>query len=79
MNTADTGQTLGQSAYGYDGDGRRVKKLTGTGSSETVFVYDAAGRMIAEYASAPAQQNGTQYLTQDNLGTPRVIAALRAS
>jgi hypothetical protein len=33
---------------GYDGDGRRVVKTVGSGPS-TVFVYDAAGQLAAEY------------------------------
>lgn len=73
MTSADTGQPMGASAYSYDGDGRRVKKVTGSGSAVTVFVYDVQGRIVAEYASAPPQQNGTQYLTSDHLGTPRVV------
>jgi RHS repeat-associated protein len=73
MTSADTGQPLGAAAYSYDGDGRRVKKVTVSGSAATVFVYDIQGRIVAEYASGPQQQNGTQYLTSDHLGTPRVI------
>lgn len=38
-------------SYGYDGDGRRVKKVTG--GVTTVFVYNVAGQLIAEYASDP--------------------------
>jgi RHS repeat-associated protein len=73
MTNADNGQALGQSSYAYDGEGKRVKKVTASGSSATVFVYDAGGKLVAEYASAPPQANGTQYLTADNLGTPRVV------
>lgn len=41
----------------------------------TVFVYDAAGQRVAEYnTQAPANsQPITSYLTEDALGTPRVI------
>ena len=73
MATADTGQPLGSSAYSYDGDGKRVKKVVGAGSGTTVFVYDAAGKLVAEYSNAAQQTNGTQYLTSDTLGSPRVI------
>jgi hypothetical protein len=38
--------------YVYDGDGQRVEKLGYGGSPATVFVYDALGRMAAEYATA---------------------------
>lgn len=62
-----------QNFYSYDGDGRRVKSITGSGGKTTVFVYDAAEQLVAEYASSTAQPNGTQYLTADNLGTPRVV------
>jgi RHS repeat-associated protein len=64
--------TVGQ--YWYEGDGKRVKKyVPGTGET-TVFVYDAAGKEIAEYSSivpnsADAKVN---YVTTDDLGTPRI-------
>jgi RHS repeat-associated protein len=73
MVTADTGQPLGNAAYSYDGDGKRVKKVVGGGASTTVFVYDAAGKLVAEYSNAAQQANGTQYLTSDTLGSPRVV------
>jgi RHS repeat-associated protein len=63
----------GGASYFYDGDGRRVKKVTQAGT--TLFAYDAMGKLIAEY-SAEAQQspNGrTQYLTADTLGSTRVV------
>jgi hypothetical protein len=47
--------------------------------TEPVFVYGASERMIAEYASAPPTSNGTQYLTEDALGTPRVFTDLAMS
>ena len=65
---AGGGQTAAQ--YFYDGEGRRVKKIAG--NDTTVFVYDALGQMVAEYESNPPAQSGTTYLTDDNLGTPRV-------
>lgn len=61
--------TAGQ--YAYDGDGRRVKKIDSTGT--TVFVYDAGGKMIAEYTSGNPSSNGTSYLTSDTLGSMRVV------
>lgn len=57
--------------YSYDGDGRRVKKVAGSGT--TVFVYNASGQMIAEYTSTTPQSNGTSYLTSDHLGSTRVV------
>jgi RHS repeat-associated protein len=59
--------------YAYDGDGRRVMKMTG--GVTTVFVYDAAGNLAAEYASGtqPAQQ--TLYVTTDHLGSTRLVTS----
>lgn len=57
--------------YGYDGDGRRVQKILGT--QVTVFVYDAAGRMVAEYRGDQPQTTGTSYVTQDALGSTRIV------
>src|SRR5688572_8160896 len=54
----------------YDGEGRRVKK---TGTSETVvFVYNPMGALGAEYRGAGGGQ-GTQYVTQDVLGSTRLV------
>ncbi|MGI8544190.1 MAG: hypothetical protein ACR2MD_12050, partial [Aridibacter sp.] len=39
--------------YFYDGDGKRVKKVTA--SEEIVFVYDAGGKLVAEYSSQTPQ------------------------
>jgi RHS repeat-associated protein len=65
-------QPLG--TYVYDGDGKRIKKL---GSTEnTLFVYDAFGSLVAEYAITPPPSNPTpnvNYLTTDTLGSPRII------
>jgi RHS repeat-associated protein len=69
-NTSNN-QIIGE--YFYDGDGARIKKVVG--GVTTVFVYDAAGDLAAEYSSqAPPQQTSTtSYLTYDHLGSPRVI------
>jgi RHS repeat-associated protein len=59
--------------YFYDGDGRRVKKQVG--NEITLFVYDAAGALVAEYTiNAPASTTPPQtiYLTADTLGSPRI-------
>ena len=60
--------------YHYDGDGRRVKKVAG--SEVTIFVYDASGKLVAEYATtiAPVETAQVSYLTQDHLGSPRVVS-----
>lgn len=66
---ANTGGTIGQ--YFYDGDSKRVKKITNT--EIVIFVYDASGRIVAEYSTQLSQTPQTQYLTSDYLGTPRII------
>ena len=56
--------------YFYDGDGKRIKKIA---DHETiVFVYDAAGKLIAEYANQVSQTPKVSYLTTDHLGSPRI-------
>ncbi len=61
--------------YKYDGDGRRVKKISST--ETTVFVYDGGGTLVAEYTALtgndPAPTPQVSYLTQDHLGSPRVV------
>jgi RHS repeat-associated protein len=64
--------------YWYDGDGKRVKKwayFPNTNETEiTIFVYDAAGKQIAEYSTnvAAIEQAEVAYLTNDHLGSPRI-------
>jgi RHS repeat-associated protein len=59
--------------YSYDGGGQRVKKAVG--NETTIFVYDASGKMVAEYTiNAPANTNPQiSYLTSDMLGSPRIL------
>lgn len=57
--------------YYYDGEGKRVKKVTNT--ETTVFVYDGAGVLAAEYSTQTPTNPNTSYLTTDHLGSPRVI------
>jgi YD repeat-containing protein len=60
--------------YHYDGEGRRVKKVTNEGT--TVYVYDASGSLAAEYTdyTPPNQPDCTTcYLTADHLGSTRVV------
>lgn len=63
--------TIGE--YFYDGDGKRVKKVIPNGET-TIFVYDAFGKMVAEYSTVVASQQNAKvsYLTSDNLGSPRI-------
>lgn len=62
--------TIGE--YFYDGDGKRVKKIAD--GQTTIFIYDASGKMVAEYSTNPAQTGTARvsYLTQDHLGSPRI-------
>ncbi len=62
------GVTIGR--YYYDGEGKRVKKVTN--QETTVFVY-SSGKLIAEYSTQMSQTPQTKYLTEDHLGTPRII------
>lgn len=48
-----------------------MKKLTN--SETTIFVYDAFGKSIAEYANQAPQNPQVAYLTADHLGSPRII------
>ncbi len=57
--------------YFYDGDGRRVKKVTDT--EATIFIYDAGGKLVAEYSTAaPPATPQVSYTTTDHLGSPRI-------
>jgi RHS repeat-associated protein len=58
-------------SYTYDGDGKRVMK-TGGGAT-TVYVYDAAGQLTAEYSTAAASECVTCYLSYDHLGSVRMV------
>jgi hypothetical protein len=71
--TAVNGGSVGQ--YWYDGDGKRVKKYVPTSGETTVFVYDAFGKLVAEYSTnvIPASNAQVIYTTNDHLGSPRII------
>jgi len=58
-------------AYFYDGDGMRIKKET---DDETVVFVYSGGKKVAEYSSDPSPNASTKYLTEDHLGSPRVIS-----
>jgi RHS repeat-associated protein len=70
--TGITSAENGSAAYTYDGDGRRVTKTVG--GATTVYVYDAAGELAAEYSG---QSEGapclTCYLTTGALGSVRLV------
>jgi RHS repeat-associated protein len=62
----------GAVTYSYDPSGKRVKKVAG--GVTTIFVYNCAGQLLAEYTNvSPQNTSGTSYLTSDHQGSPRVI------
>jgi RHS repeat-associated protein len=62
------GASIGK--YFFDGDGKRVKKISAT--ETTIFVYDAGGKMVAEYSTLLNPTPQVSYLTTDHLGSPRI-------
>lgn len=64
----------GGGVYSYDGLGRRVVRQAN--NVTTVYVYDYAGALAAEYdvgGAGPAMSCTTCYLTADHLGSTRVV------
>ena len=57
--------------YKYGPEGRRVRKATPT-VTET-YVYDAFGKLAAEYSTAAPTSGGTFYRTTDHLGSTRLV------
>jgi len=68
LNQGNT--TAGGATYYYDGFGRRAKKVAAEGT--TVFVYDIADRLVAEYGYWDGV-GGTKYITPDILGSSRAV------
>jgi RHS repeat-associated protein len=60
--------------YFYDGEGKRVKKISyGQTTETTVFVY-SIGKLVAEYSSeTPPATGTTNFTVTDLLGSPRVL------
>jgi RHS repeat-associated protein len=56
--------------YFFDGDGKRVKKISPT--ETTTYVYDAGGKLVAEYSTQQADTPKINYTTNDHLGSPRI-------
>ncbi|HKQ05734.1 MAG TPA: RHS repeat-associated core domain-containing protein, partial [Blastocatellia bacterium] len=63
--------------YFYDGGQHRVKAVVN--GVTTLYVYDAAGKLLAEYGTGSAGGSGTSYVTTDALGTPRIITGTDAA
>ncbi|HEX8844615.1 MAG TPA: RHS repeat-associated core domain-containing protein, partial [Pyrinomonadaceae bacterium] len=55
----------------YDGAGQRVATIANGVMS--VMVYDAGGKLVAEYGQAAAGAGGTQYVFSDHQGSTRVV------
>jgi RHS repeat-associated protein len=70
IEVKDTSTNEIKGTYFYDGEGKRVKKVTST--ETTVFVY-SAGKLVEEYSTQLVTEPGINYTTTDHLGTPRVI------
>ncbi len=68
------GNVVGE--YSYDGNGKRIKKKVygsyGAHLETVVFVY-SGGKLVAEYSTKTPTSQKIKYLTEDHLGTPRVI------
>ncbi len=57
--------------YFYDGEGRRVRKVTDL--ETTVFVYDASSKLIAEYSNQTPENPNTSYVATDTLLSVRLV------
>ncbi len=70
---APTG-TDSDTAYAYDGEGRRVRKVVGGSSGvTTTYVYNVLGQLVAEFGGTAPDRPGIRYLTPDPLGSTRVV------
>jgi RHS repeat-associated protein len=70
------------SVYTYDGEGHRVRKVVGIGSTAitTTFVYDAMSKLVSEYETkTAASESGVRYLTHDHLGSTRAVTSVDAN
>ena len=84
---SNCGARRADAGYAYDGEGRRVRTVSG--STTTLFFYDASGRLAAEYLNGTLAKEyiylgdrllafdpaggTTTYLTQDHLGSTRLL------
>ena len=68
VSGALNGETV---SYVYDGDGRRVQKVSNV-TGTTTYVYDARGELAQEYGGT-VEAAGTQYLSVDALGSTRLV------
>jgi RHS repeat-associated protein len=69
-----TGATTGVTGWmtaAYDGEGRRVKRTVN--GVVTRYVYDALGRLAAEYSDAVTGESGPRVVVSDVLGSTRLL------
>jgi RHS repeat-associated protein len=57
----------------YDGTGQRVATIAN--GTTHYLVYDALGKLLAEYGPAPTGAGGTQYVFADHQGSTRVVTS----
>jgi RHS repeat-associated protein len=69
--------TTSVTRYFYDGEGRRVKRITADGK-RTYSIYDGMGRLVAEHSDGAGGQ-GRQFLHTDGLGSTRVVTTEAAT
>ncbi len=62
---------VSKGTYLYDGDGKRVKKISDL--ETTIFVYNGGGQLVAEYSTQQSTTPQVSFLTADHLGSPRII------
>jgi RHS repeat-associated protein len=65
------------SQYGYDGEGKRVRKISD--NKATTYVYDAFYKLVGEYTSNSVESSSTHFITQDRIGTIRVLTGQTGS
>src|SRR6185437_9980648 len=58
--------------YGYDGLGQRVTK-TLSGGATTYYLHDSSGNVAVEYNPQTTASCSTCYLSQDHLGSTRLV------
>ncbi len=74
LQITTTGSGLSM-AYSYDGNNKRIKSYDAVNDQTTIFVYDASGKLSAEYTVNvdPPDVPVISYLTEDALGSVRVV------
>ncbi|RMG06911.1 MAG: hypothetical protein D6735_03480 [Acidobacteria bacterium] len=65
----------------YANNKKCVKKIVPSTGETTIFVYDASGRLVAEYSTIVANSTDAKvaYLTNDHLGSSRILTDANGS